>query len=792
MSNIQSTQRKKDIFICDTLLPYCLQRIENASDGITAVTLQKQIATMEIFPYVSDDQLKYGALKEANIHWYFVGDQDKRNPKSTESYRILERNQMKPELFKKFRQVFGSDGCAYIHEFSDKVVIEDLVKQMSQERDYTDKWWKCAADAFALWNVESNPGSAYEVASLNVRTPYMIYDDEYCEIHYQNLLERYQIVFDIRKTAGYRKYIEGVPVKMRNDAIRFLKYLGIKSSFIQKVDWRTSSLNTEISAMFSRIGKASFPVASTNIKFYELCELAEYIFIKVLLKEDLNLAKALLMDTAVNKGIVVRNINDAYMPLNCSMFYLPDDYDLEELSENKLNMFIVKNGVYGKEELQTVATSMSTVCGVENYNFGNINVKALAFYKWAWQFTKNSALVMSVLEYFNSLHTIEVNLQEFALDIMSTAIQNEVDVILNYRMNITGNAALQYNLLLNSIYRSERNDVLFRVQDKLLKEPIDVKYRILQAVENQVSSSTAAKIEKADFWNHIYLLPASGDDYYGRYVIVQYNDVKQGYSGDIILLNYEEDPNSYIEAICNYISETYDVNLTGVTSDWKSEYYRLVHGVDDFICDHRKAMLSSKDEIMFNESEMADVESLEHEYSIWERFNREKTAILRNRISDVDLESWRGFLNSKYHGRCQLCGNRTASGPQNAHFWTYRINKESENHLANLHSNIFCLCPACHGELSHGYLGKDLTQIKERALEYLEQLEDCLKEDLDELDSMDSIISSFADIENEYPGFHAPIICNVIVNGTEREMAFSWEHFMQIAFLLSGIKDGID
>ena len=38
---------------------------------------------------------------------------------------------------------------------------------------------------------------------------------------------------------------------------------------------------------------------------------------------------------------------------------------------------------------------------------------------------------------------------------------------------------------------------------------------------------------------------------------------------------------------------------------------------------------------------------------------------------------------------------------------------------------------------------------------------------------------------NDYEGFHAPVICEVLVNGEERQMKFSWEHFLRIAFLLT-------
>lgn len=782
-----NTRHKKESFICDTLLPYCIQRIESAENTTDATTLQKQIATMKIFPYIGESQTLYGALKEPDINWYFLGEEKKEAIKSTDSYRVLDKSQMNPNLFKKFRQVFGVDGCSYICEFSDQVVIKDLVKQMSKECDYTEKWWNCAIDAFSLWNAENDPGNTYEIASKEIQSSYMLFDEEYCTSQYQKKLEHYQVILDIRKTVGYKQFIGSIPTDKRNDAIRFLKYLGIRTSFINRSDRGKPTLCTEIIQLFNRIGKAAFPVPPINTTYYERCELSAYIFFNILLKEDASFAKALANDKSTNGGITIPNVNNAYMPLCCDMFYLPEGYDLDELVENRLNMFIIKKEVYNREVLESVATPINCLSGIDNYNFGNVNVKPIAFYKWAWQFTNNDELLRGILNYFNSLGDIEINLQKFVLEIMDVVVKKELGIYLRYRINISGAAALQFNNVLNAIHRTERYDITCTVRDEIFTGTFDVKYRILQAIENQVSNSKARMIETEDFWNRIYFLHASKeeDDFYGRYAIVHYSCLKQ----DIILLCHEDDTNSYIEALCKYLSDVYDIHLSGVTEDWKSEYYKLMRGVNEFICDREKAIFSSEEEIMFNESDMADVKSMKDEYSIWKDLKKEKAAIMHNRITDIKLGNWRCFLNNKYHGRCQLCGDRTASGTQNAYYWTYRIKKESENNLANMNSNIFCLCPSCHGELSHGYLGKDLTQINKRALEYVEQLEDSQQEELDDLDAMESIISSFADTEEEYPGFHAPIICNVVVNGKERKMAFSWEHFMQIAFLLSGIND---
>ena len=51
-------------------------------------------------------------------------------------------------------------------------------------------------------------------------------------------------------------------------------------------------------------------------------------------------------------------------------------------------------------------------------------------------------------------------------------------------------------------------------------------------------------------------------------------------------------------------------------------------------------------------------------------------------------------------------------------------------------------------------------------------------------DSGEADDCSEADDSSELERFIKPIICNVIVNGKTRKMAFSWEHFITLAFVL--------
>ena len=806
MSSMGKTQNKKEAFIADTLLPYYLGRIESEENSANRTTLQKQIATMLIFPYVTEEGTRYGALKEPGIRWYFTEDKDIGHIYSTGSYRILNRSVLKEDrLLNRFKYVFGTDGCGYIQKFSNDAVIEDLILQMSKERDYTDSWWRCATDAFDLWNAKSDPGTAYERASEGIETSYMLYDDAYCIPEYQRMLEKHRIFWDIRKTDAYKAFISSISESRKEDALRFLKYLGVPNEFVVKRSWEKYSIHPRITELFSRLNGLHYPVQKTMVANYELCRLSEYLYFQVFCRSHTQCAAELYKNPDTVCGIFIRNVRDEYMPLKVNMFYLPNTYTQESLNEDlpadRLNMFLIMPELYSIDWLMQVACSTNDINSFESDRFGIIVVKELSFYKWAWQFTQNEKLVDSILKMFTVMKNIGQVHETFVFDVLNEICKlnsfgdvefSEVASGSSFTADVSGDCALRYDVLVNAIYYKRDVSVFMAVSEDVVQEPLDIKYRILQEIDAQYSSTDAREIERAEFWDNIWLLdhPKDYDAYFGKYVNVRVKIPGVSVRKNCILISREYDANSYIEAVCAYIDDVYGIRLEGVTVDWKAEYYQLVHGVNDFLCEYREMI--PEEDISFNESVMSDVDSMEDEYQIWHRFIREKNSILGNRISEVDLRSWRDFLNSKYHGRCQLCGNRTVSGVQNAYFWTYRIMKEKANGgngLANLHSNIFCLCPSCHGELSRPFMGKDMHQVKEKAEEYLQQLNEAMSEDLQDLSETDSIISMFADTVNQYDGFRAPIICDVIVNGAERQMKFSWEHFMRIAFLLSGLED---
>ena len=806
MSNMAKTQCKKEAFIADTLLPYYMGRIESEEDDKNRKTLQNQIVTMLIFPYRTEKGTEYAALKEPNIRWYYTEDEEDRRIYSTGSYRILDKTIFKKgNLLNRFKQIFGTDGSGYIQKFSNDAVIVDLISRMSKEQDYTAIWWRCAADAFELWDAKSNPGNTFEKATKGIMTSYMLYDDEYCELEYQRLLEKHRVFWDIRRTNAFKAFMSSVPKARAEDALRFLKCLGIPTEFVVEKAWNKHVINERIKGLFRRLNQLNYPVVKTMTTDYELCRLVEYLYFRVFCRLHTGCANELYGNKETSGGIFVRNVQNEYMPLKVSMFYLPDKYKQEKLDKdltaNRLNMFLIMPGLYLSNDLERVACSTNDIDKFESYQFGSIKVNALPFYKWGWQFTQNEELSESILNLFTQMKHIDQAHEEFVLDVLNNVYgedpseddeRHPVMPNISFTADVSGENALRYAALINNIYYEQESNVYISVSKGIVQESMDIKYRILQAIDEQYSSNDARTIEKAEFWDNIWLLdtPKDGDEYYGKYVNVQVKTSEMRVRKDCILLSREANANSYIVAVCTYLNDVYAICLDGVTTDWKEDYYKLVHGVNKFLCDYRESIMD--DDILFNESVMSDVDSMEDEYRIWNRFTKEKKAILNNRVSEVDLHSWRDFLNSKYHGRCQLCGSRTVSGAQNAFFWTYRIIKEKAdggNGLANLHSNIFCLCPSCHGEMSRPYKGKDMHQVKDKAMEYLQQLNEAMSEDLEDLSETDSVISMFADTANNYEGFRAPIICDVIVNGVERQMKFSWEHFMRIAFLLSSLND---
>ena len=802
MTDTNNIAAKKYLFSTRNLIPFFIKKYDlvtaSKESGIDGNAISEKIAEMAMFPYITENGIRHGKLKESGINWYYCDDASGNNLNSTDSYRILKTSEFEDGTVVKLKQIFGSDGKGYLKKFSSSVVINDLVANMEKEKSYSAKWWEYATDAFAKWDPKDDPGSNFETATKGIQDSYFLFDDQYCLPEFQQLFDRFQICKDIRDTNGYKEYIQKNPEKKTKDKNRFLQYLGIPSSFIVAKKYEKGQLSPIIHVLLQKIKFLGFPVRQDRERDYNLCRLAEYVFFHVIFKEDKNFLLDLWKDKDTVRSIPILSSKGFYLRASHSMFYLKNSVQIE-IPGNQLNyLFISKN--YSQDQKELIAYDIAEVEKYSKYSF--MNVSEYLFYKWVWQFTRNEHLVDNLLTLFTKQSRIGIKDSEFPLDVLRAACHEKngdygenrliatsrKDTVSNIRftLDVTIESLINYRNVLNAVYdASDYNISIHMPGSDPVKEPwiANVKKQILDAAY-RTDPSCYSMIDNNALWKHVYIIDSKNStvDSYGQYVNVSYIDSRNMFVDNMILLVKDRNPNSYAIAIANYIYDYLGIKLENVTVNWKEEYTNLADQVRRFIS--RKERLIPDGELLFKESDMADVRTLDVELDKWKLLETKRKKILNNRIIESDYDYWNEFLNSKYHGRCQLCGNRTVSGKDTAHTWTYRIVKKKDNRLANIEANLFCLCPSCHGELSFGFKGKDLTSILNAAKEYYEQIQECLEEKPDDADTSDSIVSEFADYKETYEGFHSPIVCDVIVNGCEHKMKFSWEHFMNLAFLL--------
>lgn len=804
----------KQTFIFDCLLPFYFKQMESANyNEADKEKFSEMLAGLKVFPYVTSQGYDFNSLKKKDTKWYVCEEGSQSKVVSTDSYRILYQKIFKKDQLKTTVRFFGTDGKGYLGKFSDEVVLDDLVLKMKSEKSYTERWWKLASDAFEIWKRKhkgnnesfSTREKSLEAAAANKDGYYFLFDDEYCKKEYQELLGRLSIYFDIRKTDGYREFMIKHPDMDESKKIVFLKLLGIPASFVCETGWFEKGVTTQILDLFQKVSQQAFPIHSKNQFRYDMCRLAEYVFRDILFRDDPQLAKKTFQDQLVCKGIPILNINGDYMPGDVSMFFIDNvmKEDEKDITPNALNRFIVEPGRYAPAILEMIATDVTQIENFKSYQFDKKDIQELDFYRWAWQWTKDTDIKKNILLCFTHMGTIQSRFKAFALDVLARICgveisENDFDMekaksparlgfTVRFDMELSGGDVFRYRSILNALYGSEDYDISIYVDGRIKKENPGNRHRILDAV-HQVDPYLEKNIEGDDIWERVYLLdaPYLMDREYGQYVLLHYKNPVQGWKSkqNIMLVVKHKDANSYMAAIVAYIKDQYGLVLEGLTIDWAEQYRELSSKVDRFLNAERLSFYTD-DDIQFKISHMDDVPSLKYEISIWKHLEAERKSILKNRVADVDLKSWEVFLDSKYHGRCQLCGKRTVTGPDNSFYWTYRIVKKSSNELANLSANLFCLCPSCHGELSYGFKGKDMTHIRKKAIDYRKQLQMAIDEELDDIDSIPSTISEYADTTNEYEGFRLPVICDVVVNGNEHKMKFSWEHFMRLAFLIS-------
>ena len=780
MNRLLNKANKKDKYIIDTLLPYLVKYIEKSGYDENKI---KQIKSMCVFPYKEVDGTRLGSLNEPGITWFFNRD-DKNNIVSSGSYRIIDLSMLTENDAKEFRKTF-QESCK-IKEFSDEAIINDLLNKMSEETEYSKQWWEWAYDIFKL--LKEDLYYPLKKATAKKKNKSFLFLKDNCSGNLKNKMLKYNLFEDILNSKDSSDFWDKLKTQSeKNKATEMLKGMGIPYEFISN-----NGINSSIIDFFEEIAEeVEFPVNRSS-KDYEKCELCHDILFE-LYKNNFDILQKVLCNTDLKDLFVVKNIYNDFVPLSWDMFYSIGelinlqkvnvcegvDYPIKK-TDSKLEIHHIDVTLYDIAYLDLFDNiyAFSDVNEImEEYSLGN-DVKELDFYKWIWNYSRHNELIKNILFYYSNkedLFSKEDN--KFLLEAL--ARENIEDKGYCFYFEVDVETAFEYSNVINKI-NMEFKDIKCGVHAK--GEILD-KNIILQKLHQAINNvSEYQKIETDVIWDRVYIVGSDNRIFYGKYV---YSKDKDGKTKILLWKSqYEE---SYIEGLSRFISEFFGVEISKV--DWKNEYINLIKGIREEINTHYDII--SDDEVYEFNKDLNDIETFGEEKNLWLRLKEQRKKFIKYNGEDSisKIVDSRDFLKAKYNGRCQLCHSFAPKNLQDSYFFTYRIIKKSENQLSDMDNNLFCLCPTCHGKLRYGGLmGQDLSDIAKKATKYVNYLEDKLNSNEME-DHFPCLVQEFVDDKENIKGFHNPIICNVIVNGKEEKMVFSWEHFIKIAFIFSDIND---
>lgn len=803
LNRLLDQKNPKNKFIVETLLPYLVNHIEESDFKSETAN---HVSSMYVFPYRTSEGTKLGSLKEPGISWYFDKNKGKKTV-SSGGYRIIDDSVLSEKNAANFRKTF-KEYCG-ISEFSDQAVIKDLLEKMSMETDYTSQWWTYAYDVFALWRKEDFNSSLKKATESMLNDRFLFLEDKYSDSLKQRLLKN-DVFSDIKETS-FKTCFWNL-MKSRSDeqkAIELLKRMGVPYTFVDD-----GMVNEQLLMFFERISEnAEYPVEFGK-KEFDQCELSHDIMLQIY-REDEETFFEIATDSDINGGMVVKNILGAYVPLSWDLFYslkdelAEEDDDTEGSNDNgvkhtdsDLESLHINEEEYAESLLDNLEQchEFSEVCeAADEYKLG-VACETVDFYKWIWMYSQHEELVENILYFYTDddgeREIVPESDVEFVLSVL--ACENVTDEGYLFDIDLDAEGCFENADTFNKISNQFPGIYCSVVSDL---ERFDASNYLQQIIAAVKSVSDIQRIAADPIWDHVYLVEEGSDYYDDVYVRCKAGDEYE----DILLLWKSSDDDSYIRALAKYVSEQYHTEVSVACAeffDWKAEYMKLAKEICEFIT--KTSPIVKESEVYGYIADMADVPTFYDERKLWQRLHEQREKIVCQKVgkSPINLEYWREFLANKYKGICQVCGNRTATGAKNAHFFTFRIIKESKNQLANLNSNMFCLCPSCHGEMQYGsYMGKDMSEVLEKAKRYWEYYDSkCEGKEME--DNYDSLVAEFADDSGELDKpiteseksatkdsgklvrFDKPIICNVIVNGKSRKMAFSWEHFVMLAFVL--------
>ena len=785
INRLLDKKNKKDKFIIDKLLTYLAQHIEDEGDEDTI----EQIASMYVFPYKEIDGIRIGSLREYGISWYFNKD-EKKDIVSSGSYRIIDLSMLNENQAKEFRKTFH-EYCG-IEEFSDTAVIKDLLEKMSKETEYSRQWWICAYDVFKLWNEEDFNLSLTKATVGMKNKSFLFLENSYTWSLRDKLLE-YDVVKDLLDGTAHSLFWDKLNTKSdKNKAIYMLEKMGVPFEFIAN-----DEINFCIRNFLEEIAEEiEFPVKYC-FEEYEKCELCHDILYE-LYENHMSEFESAILNEDLKMGLVVKNLNDEFVPLSWDLFF--SEYEFEDIqnedvcedenhfpekTDNKLEIHHIDVILYDREYLELFENihDFANVDGsMDEYLLG-IEVEEIEFYKWIWNYSQHEELVENILFYYSAQEELYSKGDiAFALEVL--ACENVYNKGYKFEFKVDVETAFEYNEVINRISKPFSN-ITCKVSEKgkLLDKNLFLS-QLMQAIKN---ANEYQKIIIDDIWDRVYIVDGKAGMFYGNYVCCKNEDDERR-----ILLWKSDSDESYIVGLTHYISEFFEVEVSIADLseiNWKKAYINLINGIRSFVNYHSDIMPT--DEVYKYIIDLNDVKTFGDEKAIWLRLKEQMKKLMELEGEDTP-PAWfgsRDFLKAKYNGRCQICGNIVPKNEQDTYFFTYRIIPKSKNPLADMKYNLFCLCPTCHGALRYGrVMGQDMSDIVEKASMYASYIEDKINSGEME-DDFPCLVQELVDSKVELEGFCKPIVCNVIVNGKERKMAFSWEHFIKMAFVFSDIND---
>lgn len=795
----------KDRFAVEQVVPFLLERIRHSEESQQTVD---QATSMCVFPYRTEEGTRLGCLGDPGMSWYFTKDGAKTA--STKSYRILDTSVLKPDVVNGIKELLGR--LELISEYSEAKVINTLIDRMRDETEYTATWWECAFDVYGLWEQDKTRISLRD-ATRSMKNDAFLFRDDYCPPKLREQLIRFGVFRDINDAAAKERFWDRLPRNGEAKARELLMEMGVPTTFVVggKVSHRILDLVARVA------DTVDFDV-SLGKHDRELCDLCHTLLFERIYKDSSSALLDVIKSAGHHflKGVPVLNAAGQYVSLGNDLFYADEDlpggspkkeappfaYSMDEVRPmrkrrrpialtSSYEPLRINAKKYGKDILGVVP-SIHNFKDIDRpfseYALGAVGASSgpASFYKWVWNHSQHERLAHIILQHFSSSTYSKPTVPEgdvkLVLDVLDE-IEGGYSAC-SFVIMMESDAAFDEARLLNRIPKSFPN-VSVATYGKFQEfDP----HRYLEAVleGTAVDNATKRSIRADSIWESSYLAAGDIDRYAGDYLLARVFEHQDRRPAIIFWPSSDED--YYTIAIAEYIDSTYGTEIAAAITaevDWREQYQSLVDGIRWFLNDRHETI--PVEDTYGNTASLDDVRTYGDEKRIWREMQHERDRYFSGSVPGHNAS--RAYLSSVYEGRCQLCGGRTAKGIQSSYYWTFRIVKESENALANLPSNIFCLCPSCHGELQYGSLmGKDMSSLVDLAKEYSNHIQQAIDSGEFE-DNFPSTVGELADDGIDIEGFYRPIICDVVVNGEMRHMAFSWEHFMRLAFMFSDDRD---